>query len=338
MSKRELDRSYNHSLDSIVRKIEESKHRAITSVNRLLIDLYWFIGKTICELQGKAKWGEGVVEKLSEDLRVRYPTQTGFSPRNLWDMKRFYLTYKNHPKLRPLVAEISWTNHLLILNRTHSPEEKIFYLKATIKERWSKRELERQLDSALFERFMLSKRPEKVFESKSLAKMEGIHGHLRDHYVLEFLDLSEIHSEAQLRKAILHNLRDFFLEFGKNLTFVGEEYPMEVDGEEFKVDLLFYHRELKCLVAVELKIGNFMPEYVGKMQFYLAALDEKIKLSDENPSIGLILCRTRKTGIVRLALSRAVSLIKVSAYETKLPNKALIKKKLETYKLPERFT
>ncbi|MFH1562481.1 MAG: PDDEXK nuclease domain-containing protein [Nitrospirota bacterium] len=331
---------YENSLSSIINRIEESKHKAITTVNKLLIELYWFIGETIVHLQEKGKWGDGVVEKLSQDLRMKYPDMSGFSARNLWDCKRFYLTYRDFPKLRPLVAEINWTNNLILLNYTKTIEEKEFYIKMCLKERWSKRELQRQIDSAYFERFMLSQDIDKLMkieQDKLAIPLDDIHRHLKDEYVLEFLELSETFSEKELRKAILDNLRNFFLEFGKNLSFVGEEYPLVVDGEEFRIDLLFFHRELKCLIPIELKIGAFKPEYVGKMQFYLGALDELIKLPDENPSIGLILCRSKKDSVVRLTLGKNDKPIKISAYETKLPDKKLIQQRLEKINLPEKL-
>lgn len=338
MEKQTLD--YEKSLSSIIGKVEESKHKAITTVNKLLIELYWFIGETIVNLQEKSKWGDGVVERLSQDLRMRYPEMNGFSSRNLWDCKRFYLAYKDYPKLRTLFAEISWSHNLLLLNKTKTIEEKEFYLRMSTKERWSFRELQRQIDSAYFERFMLSQKPDKLMkieQDKLAIPSEDIHRHLKDEYVLEFLDLSKTFSEKELRKAILDNLRDFFLEFGKNLSFVGEEYPLVVDNEEFKIDLLFFHRELKCLVPIELKIGEFKPEYVGKMQFYLASLDEQIKLPHENPSVGLILCRSKKESIVRLTLSKTHKPIKISVYQTKLPDKKLIQQRLERIKLPDKL-
>ena len=331
---------YEKSLSSIVKKVEESKHKAITTVNQLLIELYWFVGETIVNLQEKSTWGDRVVEKLSEDLRLRYPEQRGFSSRNLWDCKRFYLTYKDFPKLRTLFAEISWSHNLLLLNKTKTIDEKEFYLKMSLKERYSFRELQRQMESSYFERFILSQQPDKLMkieQDKLAIPLDDIHRHLKDEYILEFLDLSEMFSEKELRKAILQNLRNFFLEFGKNLSFVGEEYPLVVDHEAFRIDLLFFHRELKCLVAIELKIGAFKPAYVGTMQFYLAALDEKIKLSDENPSIGLILCRSKKESVVRLTLSKSHTPIKISAYQTKLPDNALIQQRLESIKLPEKL-
>jgi len=331
---------YEKSLSSIIKKVEESKHRAITTVNRLLIELYWFIGETIVSLQEKSKWGDGVVEKLSQDLRMKYPDMNGFSVRNLWNMKRFYKTYRGYEKLQALPAEISWTNNVIILDKAKEIEEKEFYLKMCLKEHWSSRELLRQIDSAYFERFVLSQDTDKLMkieQDKLAIPLDDIHRHLKDEYVLEFLDLSKTFSEKELRKAILDNLRDFFLEFGKNLSFIGEEYPLVVDNEQFRIDLLFFHRELKCIVAVELKIGAFKPEYVGKMQFYLAALDEQIKLPDESPSIGLILCRSKKESVVRLTLSKIHKPVKISVYQTKLPDKKLIQQRLERIKLPEKL-
>jgi len=331
---------YEKSLSFIVKKFEENRHKSLTAVNKLLIELYQFIGETIVNLQEKSNWGGAVVEKLSRDLRMKYPEQSGFSVRNLWNMKRFHETYRKYEKLQALPAEISWTNNVLILDKTKTMEEKEFYLKMSIKERWSSRELLRQIDSAYFERFILSQKPDKLMkieQDKLAIPLKDIHRHLKDEYVLEFLDLSKTFSEKELRKAILDNLRDFFLEFGKNLSFVGEEYPLSVDNEEFRIDLLFFHRELKCLVPVELKIGDFKPEYVGKMQFYLAALDEQVKLSHENQSVGLILCRSTKESVVRLTLSKAPGPVKISVYQTKLPDKKLIQHKLDKIKLPEKL-
>jgi predicted nuclease of restriction endonuclease-like (RecB) superfamily len=202
-----------------------------------------------------------------------------------------------------------------------------------IKEKWTKRQLERQIDTGLFNRYMASKTSKKTLlvpmeESKAIAS-------LKDHYVLDFLGLEEVYSEKELRRAILSNLRDFFLEFGKNLTFVGEEYPLRVGDDFFKIDLLFYHRELCCLVPVELKLGKFKPEYVGQMQFYLAALDEQVRLYHERPSIGLILCKSKNDETVRIAISQAVKKIGVAIYQTKLPARKLLAEKLHQIQLPE---
>ncbi len=327
---------YDKSLSTLIKKIDESRNKAITTANKLLVNLYWSIGMTISDLQENGKWGDGVVKKLSQDLRMKYPNQKGFSVQNLWYMKNFYITYYETPKLQTVSGVLSWSNNVLILNKTKTIEEKEFYLKMCLKERWSFRELQRQIDSAYFERFMLSKEPEELvkIEQEKFISVDDAHQHLKDENILEFLGLSETFSEKELRKAILDNLRDFFLEFGKNLSFVGEEYPVVVDNETFRIDLLFFHRELNCLVAVELKIGEFKPEYVGKMQFYLAALDEQIKLPHEKPTIGMILCRSKKDNVVRLTLGNNSKGMKVSAYQTKLPDKKLIEQRLEKMKLP----
>ena len=322
---------YNVILGNVINHIEQSKLRAFAEVNKALLHAYWSIGK---ELSENASYGKSVVEQLSRDLRLKYPEAKGYSVRNLWNMKRFYETYQ---KLQPVVAEllfrVSWTNHVLILDKTSSDEEKQFYLKMCIKERWSKRELDRQLDSSLFERYVLADKPEKVtalipkHESKDLVK------HFKDEYVLEFLDLRKEYSEQELEKAILDNLRDFFLEFGKSFTFVGSQYVIDIGERENKIDLLFYHRELRCLVAVELKIGEFKAAYVGQMQKYLAALDEKARLPDEKESIGLILCKSKHHEEVRFALAKTLSPVKVATYRTKLPDRKLIIKRLEQFKI-----
>ncbi len=283
-------------------------------------------------------------------------------------MKQFYETYQKlqtvsgefkNRKLQPPVAEskklqpvvgefksqklqtlpvellfsISWSNHVTILNQTHSIEEKEFYIKMCIKENWSNRELKRQLDSSLFERYMLADKPEKVTALIPKHKSEDLTRHFKDEYMLEFLNLKKEYSEKELEQAILDNLRDFFLEFGKSLAFVGSQYILDIGGRENKVDLLFYHRELRCLVAVELEISEFKAAYVGQMQKYLAALDEKVRLPDEKESIGLILCKSGNHEEVRFALVKTLSPVKVATYKTKLPSKELILKRLEQFKI-----
>ena len=356
MKKEIIKKNYENFLEKIVCLIEKGKKQAFSAINKALISTYWNLGK---ELNLTASYGKSVVERLSEDLRLKYPGVKGYSVRNLWNMKRFYDAYsqklqavsgkskKLQPaagiskgKLQALPAElcfqVSWTNHVLILDKTSSDEEKEFYLKMCIKERWSSRELERQLDSSLFERYMLADKPEKVtalipkHETKDLSK------HFKDEYVLEFLNLRKEYSEQELEKAILDNLRDFFLEFGRSFAFAGSQYIIDIGGKENKIDLLFYHRELKCLVAVELKIGEFKASYVGQMQKYLAALDKKVRLHDEKESIGLILCKSKNHEEVRFALAKTLSPVKVAVYKTKLPDKKLILKRLEQFKIKNR--
>ncbi len=323
--------NYDRILENIIEHIEQSKFRAFSEVNKALLQAYWNIGK---ELNENAAYGKSVVEKLSMDLRLRYPDVRGYSERNLWNMKQFYETYE---KLQPVVAEllfkISWTNHVIILNKTSSNEEKQFYVELCVKEKWSKRELDRQIDSSLFERYMLADKPERVTALIPKHESTDVAKHFKDEYMMEFLNMKKDYSEQELEKAILDNLRDFFLEFGRSFTFVGSQYAIDIGGRENRIDLLFFHRELKCLVAVDLKIDEFKADYVGQMQKYLAALDEKIRLPDEKESVGLILCKSKNHEEVWFALAKSLSPIKVATYKTKLPDKNLILKRLKQFRI-----
>lgn len=322
---------YNKFLKEIKEEILRRRYKALQTVNRELIGLYWEIGKKIVEKQERSGWGEGIVENLAKDLALAFPDTKGFSERNLWNMKQYYSAYRRTPKLQTLSAEISWSNNLLIIERLKDSHEIEFYLKLCVSERWSFRELERQLDTDLFTRYIGLKRPGKALPAKGKDPL----AQFKDHYVLDFLGLEATHSEEALRRSILTNLRDFFLEFGKNFSFIGSEYPLRVGGETFELDLLFYHRELGCLVPVELKIGAFKPEYIGKMQFYLGALDEQIRLPHEKPSVGLILCKSKNDETVRLAMSQAARKIGVATYQAKLLDTKLLTQKLHQLPLPK---
>jgi len=326
-------KEYRAFLGRLKKEIISARQKAYRTINRQLVELYLSIGKGIYEKVEVSKWGEGIVETLAKDLQEEFPDMKGFSTRNLWEMKKLYETYEDKQKLQPLVAELPWSHNLLILHKAQTIEEKEFYLKTCINERWSRRELERQIGSSLFERFMLSRRTDKLVlhtEEKTVL------AHFKDDYIFDFLGLKDDFSEKDLRKAIVTNLRQFFLEFGKYLTLAGEEYVITVGNEYYKIDLLFYHRTLRCFVAVELKIGDFKPEYIGKMQFYLTALDEKVKSEEENPSIGLILCKSKNEEIVRMAINKTLSPIKVASYMTKIIDKKLLERKLHSLPFPEK--
>ncbi|MDI6736519.1 MAG: PDDEXK nuclease domain-containing protein [bacterium] len=329
-----INNEYRNFFGNLKEEIISARKKVYQAVNKQLIELYIWIGKGIYEKIEISKWGEGIIEKLSYDLQGEFPDMKGFSSRNLWEMKKIYGTYKDNQKLQPLVAELSWSHNLIILHQEESIEEKEFYLKTCITERWSKRELERQIESSLYERFMLSKKIDKLVPH---TKKKNILAHFKDEYVFDFLGLKDELSEKDLRKAIVQNLKQFILEVGKYFTFVGEEYKVTVGNEDYKVDLLFYHRMLRCLVAVELKIGKFKPEYLGKMQFYLSALDEKEKISEENPSVGLILCKSKEEEVVRIAISKSISPVKIATYKTKIIDRKLLKQKLHSLPLPEGY-
>jgi len=297
-----------------------------------LVELYLSIGEAIYGKVEISMWGAGIVKRLAQDLQRVFPDMRGFSARNLWEMKKLYETYRDCQKLQPLVAELTWSHNLVILHKAVSIEEKEFYLKTCFHEKWSRRELERQIDASLYERFMLSRKTDKLIPH---SKEKNALAHFKDDYVFDFLGLKDDFAEKDLRKAIVANLKQFFLEFGKHLTFVGDEYRVTVGNDDYKVDIVFYHRLLRCFVAVELKIGGFKPEYIGKMQFYLAALDEKIKLKEENPSVGLILCKSKNEEVVRMTVSKSISAIKVAAYKTNIIDKKLLEQKLHSLPVPK---
>jgi len=320
---------YKEFLNQLIVSIKNSQYKAYQAVNWHLVDMYWVIGKQLHDKIEVAKWGEGVVEKLSLDLQREFPGKKGFSEQNLWRSKQFYDAYYLHEILSPLVRELSWTHNSIILHGAKSIAEKEFYLKTCVTEHWSKRELERQIDNRLAQKWAASDNGNKLIPHTSEKDPSA---HFRDEYNLGFLGLKEPFAEKDLRKAIIHNLRDFFLEFGKHLTFVGEEYPVIVGGEDFRIDLLFYHRVLQCLVAVELKNGPFKPDYVGKMQFYLNALDTKLKLDHENSSVGLILCKSKNDEVVELAMAKSSPSLRVATYE--IIDQKLLERKIHSLPLP----
>jgi predicted nuclease of restriction endonuclease-like (RecB) superfamily len=318
----------NHAeYGEIISIIERSRENAFRAVNRELISMYWDIGEYISDKVKHGSWGRSVVADFAAFIQNERPDIKGFSAQNVWRMKQFYETYVGKGKLSPLVREINWTQNLTIMSRAKTDEAREFYLLLASRNNYSKRELERQIDSMLYERTMISDEKNKLF----LAKNTGLTA-LRDSYVLEFLDVPENHKEKELRKSIVANIRDFILEFGKDFTFVGEEYRVQVGNKDFHIDLLFYNRELHCLVAIELKVTDFKPEHLGQLEFYLEALDRDVKKPSENPSVGLILCAGKDDMVVEYALSRSLSPALVADYQLHLPNKTLLTEKLRELK------
>ena len=309
--------------DEIISIIDNARTRALKAVNAELIQVYWNVGEYLSALCADSEFGDKVIDEVAAYVAKENPGVKGFNRRGLYRMKQFYETYKDDEFVTPLVTQISWTNHLLIMSGSKTVEERHFYMALCAKEHYSKRELERQMSSAYYERYMLSSKklvPESV--------TQDVRGSILDTYVLEFLDLPEQFSERSLRKAITDNLKQFILEFGKDFTFIGEEYRVQVGGQDFYIDLLFYNRALSCLVPIELKIGKFKPEHIGQINFYLEALDRDVKKPNENPSVGVILCASKDDAVVEYALSRSMSPTLVSDYTLCLPDKELLQNKL----------
>lgn len=312
--------------EEIALLIKESRRNALKAVNTELINLYWKIGLYISAKIESSEWGQSVVTELSRYLLNTQPNLKGFSDKNLWRMKQFYEAYKDHPKLSTLSREISWSHNLAIFSRCRSIEEREFYLRVSKNENYSFRELDRRISSGHFERSLLG-------NAKLSTVLRELHPQaentFKDSYVFDFLNLKENYNESDLQKGLTNRMKDFILELGKDFLFFGQEYKLQVGSSDFYIDLLFYHRELQCLIAIELKADKFRPEHLGQLNFYLEALDRDVKKENENPSIGILLCKDKDNEVVEYSLSRSLSPTMVAEYKIKLPDKEILQQKLK---------
>lgn len=303
---------YQSFRDDVLRRIRSTQYEAMRAVNKEMISLYWEIGRQITERQKALGWGKSVVENLSRDIQAEFPGIQGFGVSNLRDMARFYNEYQSNEILQPLVGEISWTKHILILTKCKDTQERRFYILATKRFGWTKNVLMHQIEGKAFENYLLGQSNYDQTLTENVKNQAVLA--LRDDYSLNFLELSDEHSERDLELSIVRNIRAFLLEFGNDFTFLGNQYRLEVEGHEYFIDLLLYSRQMQSLVAIELKVGEFKPEYKGKMEFYLNVLDDTVKLDHENPSIGIIICKEKNRTIVEYALRHSSSPIGVATY------------------------
>lgn len=319
------------AFQAVLDLIAAARGRAERAVNAAVIDLYWSFGEYLSRKIVEDGWGKGTVALLSEYIQHRQPGLRGYSPQNLWRMRQFFETYRDARKLSTQLREIPWSAHLHILSGARSPEEREFYLRVAAENHWPVRELERQMEAGLYEKAILN--PPKL--STALRELHPeAESCFKDSYSLEFLGLSETHDEGDLHQALLRNLGRFLTELGRDFCFVGSEVPLQVGSQDFSLDLLFFHRALNSLVAVELKAARFKPEHLGKLEFYLEALDRDVRKPHENPSIGILLCATKDSEVVEYALSRSFSPAMVAEYRTRLPDKKILQEKLhEFYRL-----
>ena len=318
-------------------KILSHQYDALKVVNRELIALYWEIGKSIVQKQDAFGWGKSVVKNLSEELHTEFVGIKGFSVQNLWNMRRFYVEYRENEKLQTLSREISWSHNLLIFQKCDDILEREFYIKSSVKHGWSYRVLQNQIENKTYEKYFLNQ----TNFDKTLPKVLQTQAKLaiKDEYSFDFLELNEQYSERELETGLINKIREFLSQMGGDFTFIGNQYRLEVENEEYFIDLLLYHRRLKSLIAIELKIGKFKPEYAGKMNFYLSVLNDTVKLPDENPSIGIIICKEKSRTTVEYALKDSTQPIGVATYaltdslpkdfENFLPSPEEISKRLE---------
>ena len=309
----ELANQEHQFITEVKERVRKAQYEAMKAVNTELLSLYWDLGKAISEKQ-KQGWGTGIVPTLSKELQKEFPGVGGFSEGNLWLMAQFYNEYQSDINLAPLVREISWSKHIVILKKCKEAQERLFYTQATKKFGWTKDVLTNQIENKTFERYLLNQTnwektlPDAAKKNATLA--------IKDHYTFEFLNLSDEHAEADLEQALVKNIRGFLLEMGGDFTFVGNQYRLAVNDKEYFIDLLLFHRKLQSLVAIELKIGEFLPEYKGKMEFYLSVLNDKIRLPHENEAIGIIICKSKDRTIVEYSLKTATLPIGVATYST----------------------
>jgi len=305
---------YAEFVNDIKQRILMAQYAALRAVNKELIQLYWEIGKQIVEKQTLLGWGKSVVENLANDLQKEFPKTRGFSAPNLWFMRQFYAEYQNNEFLQSMIREIGWTHNLIILNKCKDNLERQFYILHTQKFGWTVRVLSHQIDNKTYEKYLLNRTnfdsvlPQAYAHQAKLA--------VKDHYTFDFLELADQHSERELQTALVSNIQQFLTEMGYWYTFVGSQFKINVGGKDYYIDLLLFHRKLRCLIAIELKIGDFQPEYKGKMEFYLTALNRQIKEESENNAIGIIVCRNKNETVVEYALSTAVHPIGIATYDT----------------------
>jgi hypothetical protein len=308
-----IEMSQRSFIAAIKQKIRLARYEALKVVNTHLINLYWEIGKSIAEKQSES-WGKAIVPTLSKELQSEFPGIGGFSTTNLWLMAQFYTEYHAVEFLQPLVGEISWTKNTTILTKCKNNQERQFYILSTKQFGWTKNVLIHQIENKTFEKYLLNQTnfdntlPEDIKNQAHLA--------VKDEYTFDFLNLADEHSETELEQALIQNIRNFLIELGHNYTFVGNQYKVTLSDNEYFIDLLLYHRQMQCLIAIELKIGEFLPEYKGKMEFYLAILNDKIKLPHENEAIGIIICKSKDRTIVEYSLKSSNKPIGVATYKT----------------------
>lgn len=312
MSKIEIT-GYPPLVDDIKELIHKKQYHVLQVMNEETINLYWEIGEEIYRQQEQNGWGKSIVQVVSKELQKEFPGAKGYSAANLWRMRNFYLSYRDSEKLAPLVREISWSNNIVIMEKCKDNLQREFYIQMTKRYGWTKRILANFIEAQTYEKYLLNQTNFDVVlpeERRMQAKLA-----IKDEYTFDFAELSPEYSEHELEMQLVNNIRAFLVEMGGDFAFIGNQYHLVVGSRDLYIDLLLFHRRLRSLVAIELKIGEFEAEYAGKMQLYLAALDEQVKISDENPSIGIIICKSKDKTYVEYALKQSNVPIGVATYK-----------------------
>ena len=327
------DKSYGELIQNLKQEIQQSRIRAHLAVNKEMIMLYWNIGRQILERQELQGWGSKVIENISKDLRKEFPEMKGLSARNLKYMRRFAAEFEDSVIVQQIAAQIPWYHNCVIMDKISSYEERVWYIQKTIENGWSRNVLSLQISSNLYARQGSS--INNFHNTLPSPQSDLVNSIIKDPYNLEFLDIKDKFSERELEGKLVDHIRKFLLELGQGFAFIGNQYHIELEGEDYFLDMLFYHVKLKCYVVIELKTGKFKPEYAGKLNFYLNLMDRRVKDESDNPTIGIILCEDKKGITVEYAIdgiNKPMGISQFKLTET-LPDK--LKKYLPT---PEELT
>ena len=324
--------AYSNFFKEIIDTINSARYNAFKSLNKYHIGQNFEIGRIIVENQERNQWGESIVDTLSKDINKQIDGVNGYSPQNLWRMRQFYLEYENEPELLELALKIPWGQNMLIIHQLKNKKERKYYLQATDQLGWSRAVLLNQIKANAFQHHLIDKKMSNFEKALPVHLSEQANEALKSEYNLDFLGITKPVLEKELENRLIENIRDLLLELGYGFSFIGNQYRLKLNHKEYAIDLLFYHRILKCLVAIELKTVEFEPEFAGKMNFYLELLDEQEKQPDDNPSIGIILCPIKDNIEVEYALRSSNKPIGVSEYKLthRLPEK--LKGKVPTSK------
>jgi predicted nuclease of restriction endonuclease-like (RecB) superfamily len=309
------DDDYKRLLTDLKERIQSAQMRAMVAVNRGMILLYWQLGREILTRQQEQGWGAKVIDRLAQDLQAAFPGTKGYSSRNLKYMRAFAEAYPDEPIVQGVLAQITWYHNIALLEKLHSLEERLWYAQKTIEQGWSRNVLVLQIEGGLYQRSGIA--VTNFERALSQPQSDLAQQLLKDPYNFDFLNLSQIAQERDLERALITHIREFLLELGVGFAFVGSQYHLEVDGEDYYIDLLFYHLKLRCYVVIDLKMSAFQPEYSGKMNFYISVVDDRLRHPDDQPTIGIILCRDKKKTVAEYALRDVHKPIGVSTYHLK---------------------
>jgi len=313
LERKPKENEYIDLLSNLKKRIQEAQVKAVVSVNKELIYLYWDIGKNILERQTREGWGSKVIDRLSHDLMRCFPEMKGFSPRNLKYMRKLAEEYPEKEIVQEVLAQLTWYHNITLIEKISSLSERLWYAQQTIKNGWSRNVLVHQIELNLYQR--QGKVTHNFKNTLPAPQSDLARQTLKDPYIFDFLSLGDEAQEREIEKELTKHITKFLLELGAGFSFVGNQYHLEVSGQDYYIDLLFYHLGLRCYVIIELKTGDFKPEYAGKLNFYLSAVDSVLKHKEDNPSIGIILCKNKDKVVAEYALKDMGKPIGVSEYK-----------------------